>query len=201
MTGSIIPRVSPDAAPSLQEGREGAQLQPKASKLLPLAPEFAYTQRLTCAALPPLDARRQLTMFWMGLPQHTRLLRSSWVEMGSSADSSHMQKGSSSADSSHRGEMGSSADSSHMQKGSSADSSHRGHPQTPRTCRRGHPPTPLTCKRRSHPPAPHICPRVSSCRGHMSSCLGFSRVPVHFPHMCLCSFLTSAPESVRAEDT
>ena len=88
-------------------------------------------------------------MSWMGLPQHTRLLRSSWVEMGSSADSSH-----------------------------------RGHPPTPRTCRRGHPPTPLTCKRRSHPPAPHICPRVSSCRGHMSSCLGFYRVPVQFPHIC-----------------
>ena len=96
---SGFPRVSPATAPGLHEVRAGAQLQPKSSKLPPLVPEFAYTQRLTSPALPPLDDKRQLTMSWMGVPKHARLLRSSEVEAGSSAASQVQKAESSSADS------------------------------------------------------------------------------------------------------
>ena len=63
-------------------------------------PELAYTQRLISAQLPPLDDKRQLTMPWMGVPKHARLLRSSEVEKGSSADSRRVPKAESSSDSS-----------------------------------------------------------------------------------------------------
>ena len=97
---SGFPRVSPGTAPVLHEVRAGAQLQPKSSKLPPLVPELAYTQRLISAQLPPLDDKRQLTMPWMGVPKHARLLRSSEVEKGSSADSRRVPKAESSSDSS-----------------------------------------------------------------------------------------------------
>ena len=96
---SGFPRVSPGTAPVLHEVRAGAQLQPKSSKLPPLVPELAYTQRLISAQLPPLDDKRQLTMPWMGVPKHARLLRSSEVEKGSSADSRRVPKAESSSDS------------------------------------------------------------------------------------------------------
>ena len=122
--------MSPAAAPGLHEVRAGAQLQPKSSKLPPLVPEFAYAQRLTCTGLPPLDDKHQLTMPWMGVPKHARLLRSSWVEMGSPNDSLHVQKMESSDDSSHQPQVQkaeSSGDSSHLQvqkTESPGDSSH-----------------------------------------------------------------------------
>ena len=91
-------------------------------------PEFAYTQRLTCTELPPLDDKRQLTMPWMGVPKHARLLRSSEVETGSSADSLRVQKAGSSSGSSHQPQVQkaeSSGDSSLLQSKaeSSGDSS------------------------------------------------------------------------------
>ena len=125
---SGFPRVSPATAPGLHEVRAGAQLQPKSSKLPPLVPEFAYTQRLTCTTLPPLDDKRQLTMPWMGVPKHARLLRSLEVETGSSADSLRVQKAGSSSGSSHHPQVQkaeSSSDSSLLQSKaeSSGDSS------------------------------------------------------------------------------
>ncbi|CAE7239501.1 GIP [Symbiodinium sp. CCMP2592] len=72
---------------SLPEVRAAAQNQPKASKLPPLVPEFAYTQRLRCAGHPPLDAKNQLTHSWNGVPKHARLLRSSASEGGATEES------------------------------------------------------------------------------------------------------------------
>ncbi|CAE7246058.1 unnamed protein product [Symbiodinium sp. CCMP2592] len=71
----------------LPEVRAAAQNQPKASKLPPLVPEFAYTQRLTCEGHPPLDAKKQLTHPWNGVPKHARLLRSSASEGGATEES------------------------------------------------------------------------------------------------------------------
>ncbi|CAE7763006.1 SLC24A2 [Symbiodinium sp. CCMP2592] len=71
----------------LPEVRAAAQNQPKASKLPPLVPEFAYTQRLTCEGPPPLDAKKQLTHPWNGVPKHARLLRSSTSEGGATEES------------------------------------------------------------------------------------------------------------------
>ncbi|CAE7263722.1 unnamed protein product [Symbiodinium sp. CCMP2592] len=67
--------------------RFAAALSTQASKLPPLVPEFAYTQCLTCEGPPPLDAKKQLTHPWNGVPKHARLLRSSTSEGGATEES------------------------------------------------------------------------------------------------------------------
>ena len=97
---SGFPRVSPAAAPGRHEVRAGARLQPKLSKLPPgagyrLCSAFDVTELppwMTSSNSPCLGCRNLLS----------RLLRSSWVETGSSADSLHVRKAGSSAGSSHR---------------------------------------------------------------------------------------------------
>ena len=71
---SGFPRVSPATAPGLHEVRAG----PSCSPSLPSSRLWCLSlpiQRLTCPTLPPLDEKRQLTMPWMGVPKHARLLR------------------------------------------------------------------------------------------------------------------------------
>ena len=62
--------------PSLSEVRAAAHAQPKVSKRPPLIPEFEYTQRIRCAAAPPLNDKNQLKIAWQGVPAKARLLRS-----------------------------------------------------------------------------------------------------------------------------
>ena len=96
---SGFPRVSPAAAPGRHEVRAGARLQPKLSK--PPGAGYRLCSAFDVTELPPwmtssnspcLGCRNLLS----------RLLRSSWVETGSSADSLHVRKAGSSAGSSHR---------------------------------------------------------------------------------------------------
>ena len=176
----------------------GLSCQPKSSKLPPLMPEFAYTQRLISAQLPPLDDKRLLTMPWMGVPKHARLLRSSEVEKGSSADSRRVPKAESSSDS-------------------------WGHQPTPGVCQRpSHQATPhffsqvpshqaiphffslfrckSVCQRRSHQATPGVISRLQACaKGRVIKRLLTSSAKCRVIRRFLTSSVSSdakAPESV-----
>ena len=183
---SGFPRVSPAAAPGRHEVRAGARLQPKLSKLPPgagyrLCSAFDVTELppwMTSSNSPCLGCRNLLS----------RLLRSSWVETGSSADSLHVRKAGSSAGSSHRPQvqkgggirllLTSSVRGRFITPGPKGGgirlpshhprSKRRRHQATPHFFSRGHQPTPCTCERRGHPPAPHIDPR--SKKAEASGC-------------------------------